>query len=232
MRLGFLVFISSGLVCGNTPPPSSIVPIPETLKAEVRRRVDSGENPSLAVAAYQDGEEDYYVYGWQVRGEVHVCRKKCLIFSRGFRFQIFSSKYSLPNMAIFWYCQNRSLPSFFSRFQKHYCGRKKIAKKFNHLYQLCSAFFIMSMQNMSSGAPVTESTEYEIASITKTAVALLMGKMFVERRLRLWDPLENFLPGFVSASVDNSFQHFKLHTIGNYFAFLMDCDAASCNLIF
>ena len=128
MRLGLLVLISSGLVCGNAPPPSSIVPIPETLKAEVRRRVDSGENPSLAVAAYQDGEEDYYVYGWQVRGEVHVCRKKCLIFSRAFRFQIFSSKYSLPNMAIFWYCQNRSLPSFFHVFKSIIVEGKKLQK--------------------------------------------------------------------------------------------------------
>ncbi len=130
MRLGFLVLISSGgLVYGNTPPPSSIVPIPETLKAEVRKRVDLGENPSLAVAAYQDGEEDYYVYGWLVRGEVHVCRKKCLIFSRAFRFQIFSSKHSLPNMAIFFVLPKSIATIFFFTFSKALLWKEKNCKK-------------------------------------------------------------------------------------------------------
>ncbi len=64
MRFKLLLLISVTLICGE--PPNSIVPIPESLKAEVRRRVDLGENPSLALAVYEDGKEDYYVYGWQV----------------------------------------------------------------------------------------------------------------------------------------------------------------------
>ena len=67
MWLGLLLLVLSvGLACGE--PPSSIVPIPEHVKAEMRRKVDSGEYPSLAVGAYEEGKgEDYYVYGWQVR---------------------------------------------------------------------------------------------------------------------------------------------------------------------
>ncbi len=57
--------------------------------------------------------------------------------------------------------------------------------------------FLFHMQNVSSNTLATESTVYEIASVTKTATALLMGKLFVKRKLRLWDPLEKFLPGFV-----------------------------------
>ncbi len=67
MWLGLLLLVlSAGLARGE--PPSSIVPIPEHVKVEVRRKVDSGEYPSLAVGAYEEGKgEDYYVYGWQVR---------------------------------------------------------------------------------------------------------------------------------------------------------------------
>ena len=57
--------------------------------------------------------------------------------------------------------------------------------------------FLFHMQNVSSSTLATESTVYEIASVTKTATALLMGKLFIERKLRLWDPLEKFIPGFV-----------------------------------
>ncbi len=57
--------------------------------------------------------------------------------------------------------------------------------------------FLFCLQNLSSGTRATESTVYQIGSITKTFTALLMGKLLAERKLRLWDPLAKFLPGCV-----------------------------------
>ena len=80
MRLGLFLLVLPAAGWAHKEPPSSIVPIPEHLKAEVRRKVDSGEYPSLAVAAYEEGKgEDYYVYGWQVR-KLHTTHDK-IVFS-------------------------------------------------------------------------------------------------------------------------------------------------------
>ncbi len=43
-----------------------IVPIPDSVKDEIRSRVDSGSNPSIAIAAFDKGEVDVFVYGTQV----------------------------------------------------------------------------------------------------------------------------------------------------------------------
>ncbi len=80
MRLGLFLLVLPAAGWAHKEPPSSIVPIPKHLKAEVRRKVDSGEYPSLAVAAYEEGKgEDYYVYGWQVR-KLHTTHDK-IVFS-------------------------------------------------------------------------------------------------------------------------------------------------------
>ncbi len=42
-----------------------IVPIPEDIKDEIRSRVASGENPSIAFATYENGLSDVFVHGWQ-----------------------------------------------------------------------------------------------------------------------------------------------------------------------
>ncbi len=52
----FLSFLS--LAQGQT-----IVPLPDNIKNDIMSRVDSGANPSIAIAAYEDGEIDFYVYG-------------------------------------------------------------------------------------------------------------------------------------------------------------------------
>ncbi len=43
----------------------SIVPIPDNIREEIQTRVDSGLNPSIAIAAYENGDSDFYVYGMQ-----------------------------------------------------------------------------------------------------------------------------------------------------------------------
>ncbi len=43
-----------------------IVPIPDSVKDDIRSRVDSGSNPSIAIAAFDKGEVDVFVYGTQV----------------------------------------------------------------------------------------------------------------------------------------------------------------------
>ncbi len=52
----------------------------------------------------------------------------------------------------------------------------------------------ISIQNLSTGTPATKDSIYDLGSISKTFAALLMGKLFTEQKLRLWDPLDDFLP--------------------------------------
>ncbi len=47
---------------------------------------------------------------------------------------------------------------------------------------------------MSSGVNATEDTIYDLGSISKTFTSLLMGKLFAERKLNLWDPVDEYLP--------------------------------------
>ena len=108
MWLGFYVLcLFSAVRC------QTIVPIPEDTKNEIVTRVDSGTNPSIALAAYEDGAIDFYVYG---------------------------------------------------------------------------------LKNISTGTNATEDTVYDIGSISKTFTSLLLGKLFVEQKLHLWDPLDTYLP--------------------------------------
>ena len=109
-----------------------IVPIPEDVKDEIRSRVASGENPSIAFATYEDGQSDVFVHGWQDLEKRHG-----IVILKIINFDFF--------------------PQLFRRI------------------------------------PATEETLYGIASITKTLVGLLMGKLFVERKIKLWDPADMYL---------------------------------------
>ncbi len=55
-------------------------------------------------------------------------------------------------------------------------------------------FSPLFIQNMSSGVNATEDTIYDLGSISKTFTSLLMGKLFAERKLNLWDPVDEYLP--------------------------------------
>ena len=99
--------------CSSLALGQSIVPIPQTIKEDIVSRVDSGANPSIALAAYDDSAVDFFVYG---------------------------------------------------------------------------------LKNVSAGSLATEETVYDIGSISKTFTALLMGKLFVEQKLHLWDALDRYLP--------------------------------------
>ncbi len=54
-------------------------------------------------------------------------------------------------------------------------------------------YFILDFFKPFHRIPATEETLYGIASITKTLVGLLMGKLFVERKIKLWDPADMYL---------------------------------------
>ncbi len=114
-----------------------IVPIPQDVKDDIVSRVDAGLNPSIALAAFDSGSVDVYVYG---------------------------------------------------------------------------------LKNISAGVAATEETVYDIGSISKTFTSLLMGKLFVEQKLHLWDPLDKYFPKDLGLREEDGtpieLLHFANHTSG------------------
>ncbi len=69
-----------------------------------------------------------------------------------------------------------------------------------------------------NGTPVNEHTIYEIGSITKTFTAILLAQQEIEGKLKIDDPIKNYLPAEVKVpqkgKTEITFKHLSNHTSG------------------